>query len=142
MKGNFGNQYKVRARIAELDKNFKAAESIFLENQAIDEVIKMYQSIYKWEEAIEIAEAKNHPNAEKLKRNYTQWLNETQQYEVAALQKEKEYDYLGAINLYLRANIPIRAAKLLMNNRDLIHDQDLITKIATSLIKSELFENV
>lgn len=102
----------------------------------------MYQSIYKWEEAIDIAEAKNHPNADKLKRNYTQWLQETEQHEVAALLKEKEHDYLGAINLYLRANIPIRAAKILMNSRELIHDQDLLTKIATSLIKSELFENV
>lgn len=50
--------YMVRARIAELEKNFKLAESIFLESQAVNEAIEMYQSIYKFEEAIEIAEAK------------------------------------------------------------------------------------
>ena len=49
---------------------------------------------------------------------------------------------MGAINLYLRANIPIRASKLLMNNRDLIHNQDLVGKIATALVKSDLYENV
>jgi putative ubiquitin-RnfH superfamily antitoxin RatB of RatAB toxin-antitoxin module len=41
-----------------LDKNYKLAESIFLENQAINEAIEMYQSIYKWDEAIDVAEAK------------------------------------------------------------------------------------
>jgi len=48
----------VKARVAQLDKNFKSAESIFLENQAINEAIEMYQSLYKWEEAIDVAEAK------------------------------------------------------------------------------------
>ncbi len=50
--------YLVRARIAQLDKNYKLAESTFLENQAINEAIGMYQSIYKWDEAIDVAEAK------------------------------------------------------------------------------------
>lgn len=132
----------MRARIAQLDKNFKAAESIFLENQAVNEAIEMYQNIYKWDEAIDIAEAKNHPNLDKLKKTFNQWLNDTEQFEVAASIKEKENDILGAINLYLRANIPIRASKLLMSNRDLIHNQDLIGKIATSLITCDLYENV
>ncbi len=79
---------------------------------------------------------------EKLKKTYNQWLNDTDQHEVAAAVKEKEGDTMGAINLYLRANIPIRASKLLMNNRDLIHNQDLVGKIATALVKSDLYENV
>jgi hypothetical protein len=29
-----------------------------------------------------------------------------------------------------------------MNNRELIHNQDLVGKIATALIKSDLYENV
>ena len=79
---------------------------------------------------------------EKLKKTYNQWLNDTDQHEIAAAVKEKEGDTMGAINLYLRANIPIRASKLLMNNRDLIHNQDLVSKIATALIRSDLYENV
>lgn len=58
MKNNAREPYVVKARIAQLDKNFKSAESIFLENQAINEAIEMYQSLYKWEEAIDVAEAK------------------------------------------------------------------------------------
>lgn len=58
LKGDGKDFYMVRARIAELEKNFKLAESIFLESQAINEAIEMYQSMYKWEEAIDVAEAK------------------------------------------------------------------------------------
>ena len=34
------------------------AESIYLENHSINEAIEMYQNIYKWDEAIDVAEAK------------------------------------------------------------------------------------
>jgi intraflagellar transport protein 172 len=137
------------------------AESIYMENHSINEAIEMYQSIYKWDEAIDVAEAKvrhykqitlnnktkfekkkNHPDLDKLKKTYYQWLNDTEQYEKAAAVKERERDILGAINLYLRGNMPSKAAKLLMNNRELIHNQEMVSKIATTLIKSDLFENV
>ena len=75
------------------------AESIYMENHSINEAIEMYQSIYKWDEAIDVAEAKvrhykqitlnnktkfeikkNHPDLDKLKKTYYQWLNDTEQY--------------------------------------------------------------
>lgn len=37
--------------------------------------------------------------------------------------------------------MPSKAAKLLMSNRDLIHNQEMVSKIATTLIKSDLYEN-
>ncbi len=126
----------------------------------------MYQSIYKWDEAIDVAEAKvniflqtkrvfvtfltckllfsikNHPDLEKLKKTFNQWLNDTEQYEIAAAVKEKEGAYTGAINLYLRASLPIKAAKVLMGNKELMHNQDLVISITKSLIESDLYENV
>ncbi len=77
-----------------------------------------------------------------MKKTYNQWLNDTEQFEVAATVKEKEGAYTGAINLYLRANLPIKAAKVLMNNKELLHNHDLVASIATSLINSDLYENV
>ena len=133
--------YLVRARVSQLDKNYKLAESIFLENQAINDAIEMYQTIYKWDEAIDVAEAKNHPDLEKLKKNYVQWLNDTEQYEIAAAVKVKEGNLTAGINLYLRANLPIKAAQVLMGNKELMHNQDLVASIATSLINSDLYEN-
>ncbi len=58
LKGDGKDYYVVRARIAQLDRNFKMAESIYLENHSINEAIEMYQNIYKWDEAIDVAEAK------------------------------------------------------------------------------------
>lgn len=132
----------MKARIAQLDKNFKAAESIFLENHSTDKAIEMYQNIYKWDEAIEVAEAKNHSDAEKLKRTYYQWLNDTDQFEKAGQVKEREGDMVGAIHLYMRSNMPAKAAKLLTQNRELMQNQELVSKIATALISSDLYENV
>ena len=41
--GDGFNHYKVRARMAILEKNFKLAESIYLEQNNIDEAMEMYQ---------------------------------------------------------------------------------------------------
>ena len=139
--GNGKDFYVVKARISQLDRNFKMAESIYLENHSINEAIEMYQNIYKWDEAIEVAEAKNHPDLDELKRTYYQWLNDTEQFEKAAAVKESENEFLSAINLYLRANLPAKASKLLMSHRELIHNQELVSKIATTLIQCDLYEN-
>lgn len=50
----------VRAKLAVLDKNFKLAETILLEQGHVDEAIEMYQELHKWDEAIAVAEAKVH----------------------------------------------------------------------------------
>lgn len=45
----------------------------------IDEAMEMYQSLHKWDSAIEVAEAKGHPELPTLRKNYYQWLMETHQ---------------------------------------------------------------
>ena len=56
--GDGFNNYKVRARLAVMEKKFKEAESVFLEQNHVDEAMEMYQEMHMWEEAIEVAEAK------------------------------------------------------------------------------------
>lgn len=59
MQGGDGfHHYQVRARMAIMEKNFKLAESIYLEQNHIDEVMEMYQELHKWDDAINVAEAK------------------------------------------------------------------------------------
>ena len=77
-----------------------------------------------------------------MKKTYYQWLIDTEQFEKAGGVKEKERDAMGAIDFYLKGNMPAKAAKLLMNSRDLISNSDLVKRIASTLIKSDLFENV
>mgnify|MGYP002044725297 CR=1 FL=1 len=45
----------------------------------------MYQELHKWEESIQVAETKQHPEVATLKANYFQWLAETGQEEKAAV---------------------------------------------------------
>ena len=56
--GDGSHHFMVRAKLAVLNKNFKTAESILLEQGHVDEAIEMYQELHKWDEAIAVAEAK------------------------------------------------------------------------------------
>ncbi|CAB4036904.1 intraflagellar transport 172 homolog [Paramuricea clavata] len=58
MGGDGSHHFMVRAKLAILDKNFKTAENILLEQGHVDEAIEMYQELHKWDEAIAVAEAK------------------------------------------------------------------------------------
>ncbi|CAC5423828.1 IFT172 [Mytilus coruscus] len=138
--GDGFNHYKVRARFAIMEKKYKEAESVYLEQNHVDEAMEMYQEMHMWDEAIEVAEAKMHPELENLQRNYYQWLMDTGQEEKAGELKEKDEDYLAAINLYMKSGLPARAARLATSREELMSNSDLIGRIASALIKSELYE--
>ena len=97
--------------MAIMEKNFKLAESIYLEQNNIDEAMEMYQEMHKWDEAIDVAEAKGHPELDNLRRNYYQWLMDTHQEGKAGELKEREGDYMAAINLYMKAGMAARASR-------------------------------
>ncbi len=75
--------YEVRAKLAVFDKQFKLAETIYLEQGRISEAMDMYQEMHKWDESIKVAEVRNHPDLETLKHNYFSWLVESGQEERA-----------------------------------------------------------
>lgn len=49
----------------------------------IDDAMKMYQELHKWNLSVKVAEARNHPDLENLKRNYMQWLTDSGQEDKA-----------------------------------------------------------
>lgn len=65
--------------------------------------------------AVQLAEVKGHPEVESLKRAHTQWLLDTHQEERAGQLKEAEGDYWAAINMYLKAGMPAKAARSGLN---------------------------
>ncbi|XP_067032279.1 intraflagellar transport protein 172 homolog isoform X2 [Acropora muricata] len=140
MGGDGTNHVRVRAKLAVLDKNFKLAESILLEHGYVDEAIEMYQELHKWDEAIAVAAAKGHPELENLRAAHYQWLSETAQEEKAGEVKEREGNYSEAVNLYLKAGLPAKAARLAMSQEELINSAELLEKIAASLLKGGLYE--
>ena len=55
--GGDGTQhFMVRAKLAALNREFKVAENILLDQGQIDECLDMYQELHKWDEAIFVAE--------------------------------------------------------------------------------------
>ena len=74
-----------------------------------------------------------------LKKNYFDWLIETDQEGKAAKVKEEEGDFVGAINLYLRGNLPALAANVVLNY-NVQFPQDLIEKIALALSQAQMWE--
>ncbi|KAH7719862.1 hypothetical protein AAVH_12667 [Aphelenchoides avenae] len=139
--GGDGTQhFKVRARLALIKKQFKEAERIYLENNALDEAIEMYQTIHKWESAIELAKATNYRDLENLKAKYYRNLYETGQEEKAAQIKESEGDYTAALDLYLKSNQPALAAKLVLENSALYNDDTVVERVALELVKAEIFD--
>uniref|UniRef100_A0A7N5KMR4 Intraflagellar transport protein 172 homolog n=1 Tax=Ailuropoda melanoleuca TaxID=9646 RepID=A0A7N5KMR4_AILME len=132
--------YQVRARLAMLEKNYKLAEMIFLEQNAVEEAMDMYQELHRWDECIAVAQAKGHPALEKLRRGYYQWLMDTQQEERAGELQESQGDGQAAVSLYLKAGLPAKAARLVLAREELLANTELVEHITAALIKGELYE--
>ncbi|XP_042302841.1 LOW QUALITY PROTEIN: intraflagellar transport protein 172 homolog [Sceloporus undulatus] len=138
--GDGTDYYQVRVRLAMLEKNYKLAEMIFLEQNAVEEAMEMYQELHMWEECIAVAEAKSHPMLEKLRQGYYEWLLQSQQEERAAEVQQGQGDLQAAISLYLKAGLPAKAAQLVVGREELLSNMDLVNRIATALLRGELFE--
>ncbi|KAJ3095379.1 hypothetical protein HDU97_007002 [Phlyctochytrium planicorne] len=132
------NHYSIRAKLAVLDKQFKVAESIYLEQGKVEEAMEMYQEMHKWNLSIKVAEVRNHPELDHLRRNYFQWLIDSGQEDKAGELKEEEGDIIAAINLFLKGGMPARAAFLLNHHNH--HNIELTERVAAALFKSSLYE--
>eukprot|EP01059_Diplonema_ambulator_P008871 TRINITY_DN18639_c0_g1_i5.p1 TRINITY_DN18639_c0_g1~~TRINITY_DN18639_c0_g1_i5.p1 ORF type:complete len:1382 (+),score=614.47 TRINITY_DN18639_c0_g1_i5:304-4146(+) len=133
------DHYTVRAALEVLNKNFKAAESIYLERSKVDEAIAMWEELFRFDESIAVAEAKGHKNAEKMRKEYFEWLMESKQQDKAAELRERESKYTEAINLYLAGGLPARAANI-VNTYQVSIPQQQQEAIATALFKAQMFE--
>ena len=131
---------EVWARLYILDKQFKAAEGIYLEQNQLDEAILMYQRLHMWDEALSLAEAKGHPDLEEMRVAHGRWLLETGQEEKAGAIKESEGEHREALELYLRAGLATRASRLVQNRDDLIESSEIVGRVANALLKGEFFE--
>ncbi|KAB7506029.1 Intraflagellar transport protein [Armadillidium nasatum] len=134
------DNFEVQAKLAILNKQFKTAEGVLIDNNDLDAAMNMYQSLHKWDEAVELAEMKGHADVENLKKLHMQWLLDTHQEGHAGEIKEKEGNPLGAISLYLSAGRPAKAATIIATNIDLQNDSELVSTVADALLKAELFE--
>lgn len=133
------HHWSVRVRLSQLKGDFRHAEDIFVAQGQVDGAIEMYQTMQQWDQAIRVAEARNHEDCDSMKRNYYSYLIESRQEEKAALLKEREQDYLAAINLYLKGNLPARAAQLI-TEQNLSSNTSLLETVASALMDADMHD--
>ena len=133
------DHYTVRASLEVLNKNFKAAENIFLERNKVNEAVAMWEELFRFDESIAVAEAKGHKDADRMRKTYYEWLMETKQQDKAADLREREGKYVEAINLYLAGGLPAKAAHI-VNQHQVTIPQQQQEAIATALGKASMFE--
>jgi len=122
-----------------LNKQFQKAEAILLDHNQLEEAMAMYQEVHRWDESIKLAERMKHQDAQEYLDNYYGWLLSTNQEPKAAEIKERAGDFVTAINLYLKGGLPAKAANI-VTTYNMSYPQDLLEKIASSLISNNMHE--
>ncbi|KAF7993474.1 hypothetical protein HCN44_010069 [Aphidius gifuensis] len=127
------------AKLAVLNGDLKTAETIYLEQNKLEEALEMYKKYWHWEDAIKLAEIYNWPQLTELKETHLTWLFNTGQTVRAATIIEKD-DPKKAIKLYLDAGRTGRAGRLLLQSIELLEDEKLTKNVIKSLKSSDLME--
>ncbi|KAI9178878.1 hypothetical protein H9P43_005540 [Blastocladiella emersonii ATCC 22665] len=133
------SHFLVRAKLAVMEREFKTAERIYLEQGQVQAAMEMYQEMHKWDASIKVAELAHHPDVDHLRQKYFEWLLESGQEEKAAEFREDEADWVGAVNLYLKARMPSRAA-MLLKQRNLLGNMELVERTAHALATAKLWD--
>lgn len=133
------DHYSVRAELCILNKEFRRAEQIYLENGKVEEAMAMWDELNRFDESIQVAESRSHPDVANQRARYYQWLLETAQHEKAGELKEREGKFIDAINLYLRGGTPARAANVVSAN-GVKPEQQQLEAIASALARAQIFE--
>ena len=137
--GGDAQHYQVTALVALLQADVKKAEGILLQHGAVAEAIAMYQSLHRWEEALQVAEQRAWPQLRQLRQDYYTYLSDTHQEELAGQVKEKEGDFQAALALYLKGGFALKAADLVLA-QGMHGDHALCDRIATALLNGRSYE--
>lgn len=136
-RGN--DHFLVRSRMSLLRKDLQGAEIELLNQGKVNECIEMYQKLFKHDAAIRVAEQCRHPDAAEMRRMHYQHLLDSNQEEAAASLKEREGDFVTAINLYLKGGLPGKAANVIINN-DISQPVQLLETVATALTRAGMHD--
>lgn len=109
---------------------------IYIEQGNIEQCLQMYKDLRKWDEAIKLAESRGYSDVESLLKEQMSFLLKSNQEEKAGQVLEARGDTDQAMTLYLKANRPTKAARLLLKLPHLLHDEELLNRVITSLVNS------
>lgn len=131
--------YEVKAMLLTLKKEFSKAEALYLENGVPDKAVEMYQEVHLWEESLRIVESTQKEAYSSQKASYIEWLLETNQEEKAAEIYEKDGALTQAIELLIKARLPVQAARLVITAH-LSKDDEMTKRVFANLNSTEAFE--
>lgn len=97
-------------------KNLTSAERIYIDQGSPEEAVRMYRQLLQWEDALRVAETYSQPDRHQIKADYIKWLEDTCQEATAAEVYERSGDHPAALNMFLRAGLPSKAAKYRFRN--------------------------
>lgn len=117
---------------------FRSAEAVYLEQGKIEQALQMYKDLRRWEEAIKLADRRGYSESEDLLKEQMAFLLKTGQEEKAGLVLEAHGETDQAMTLYLKANQPTKAARLLLKSPQLLHDEELFDRVINSLVTAGL----
>ncbi|KAH8278227.1 hypothetical protein KR044_002922 [Drosophila immigrans] len=131
---------QVRAKLALLGSDLRAAERIYLEQGDIEAALSMYQQLRMWDEAVALAERRSYVRLPELRQQHMDFLLESEQQEKAAQLLEDEGELQQAMALFLKANKPARAARLALKQPQLLQQEQLMLQLTEGLVHCELYE--
>lgn len=109
---------------------------IYLEQGNIEEALQMYKDLRKWDDAIKLADRRGYYDVDNLLKEQMSFLLKSGQEEKAGQVLEARGDTDQAMTLYLKANQPTKAARLILKLPHLLHDDELLNRVINSLVKS------
>lgn len=112
---------------------------IYIEQGNIESALQMYKDLRKWDEAIKLADRRGYSDMENLLKEQMTFLLKSNQEEKAGQVLEARGETDQAMTLYLKANRPTKAARLLLKLPHLLQDEELLNRVITSLVKSGMF---
>eukprot|EP01138_Halocafeteria_seosinensis_P002138 gb/GECG01002188.1/.p1 GENE.gb/GECG01002188.1/~~gb/GECG01002188.1/.p1 ORF type:complete len:1780 (+),score=281.74 gb/GECG01002188.1/:1-5340(+) len=138
VEGDGSDFWMVRARMAQMRGNLQEAEGIFIEQGKVDEAVGMYENLQMYDEALAVAESHGHPNAEKMRREFYNYLLKSGQEDKAAQLKEQEDDLISAIDLYIKGGFPAKAYNIVSAQPNAFQD-NVVEHVAKCLVSSNMF---
>ena len=126
------DNWSVKGKLLALMSQLEKAKETYLAYGKTNEAILIYENLNLYDDVIRLAHRINHPDLEAKKNSYMAWLLQTNQEQVAALHKESEEDFVGAIKLYLTAKMPWKAS-LVISKNNIVEPIFLLESVAIAL---------
>lgn len=121
---------------ADLPFVHRSAEAIYLDHGNVESALQMYKDLRRWDDAIKLADRRGYSESGDLLKDQMSFLLRTGQEEKAGSVLEARGDTDQAMTLYLKANQPTKAARLLLKSPQMMHDEQLFNRVTQSLVTS------